>query len=35
MHLHEIGRERAEAWLDANFERLGKESSVDIRAKYL
>ena len=22
-------------WLSANFDRLGKESSVDVRAKYL
>jgi len=35
MHLHTIGRERAEAWLNANFERLGKESTVDIGDKYL
>jgi NTE family protein len=35
MHLHDIGRERAGAWLDQNFEKLGVESSVDIRAKYL
>ena len=35
MHLHAIGRERAGAWLDANFDKLGVESSVDIRAKYL
>jgi NTE family protein len=35
MHLHAIGRERAEAWLETNFDKLGKESSVDIRARYL
>ncbi len=35
MHLHAIGRERAEAWLEASFDKLGVESSVDIRAKYL
>lgn len=35
MHLHDIGRERAEAWLVANFDKLGVESSVDIREKYL
>ena len=33
-YLHGIGRERADAWLAANFERLGVESSVDIRATY-
>jgi NTE family protein len=35
MHLHEIGRERAEAWIAATFDKLGVESSVDIREKYL
>ena len=30
-HLFEIGRESAAAWLDANFDRLGVESTVDIR----
>ncbi len=35
MHLRDIGRERAEAWLEASFDKLGVESSVDIRAKYL
>jgi hypothetical protein len=35
MHLHQIGRERAEAWIESSFDRLGKESSVDIRARYL
>jgi NTE family protein len=35
MHLHDIGRERTGAWLEANFDKIGVESSVDIRAKYL
>ena len=35
MHLHEVGRARADAWLAATHDRLGVESSVDIRAKYL
>jgi NTE family protein len=35
MHLHDIGRERAEAWLETNFDKIGVESSVDIRARYL
>jgi NTE family protein len=35
LHLHDIGRKTADSWLDENFRRLGKESSVDIRAKYL
>jgi NTE family protein len=35
MHLHEIGRERAGQWIEATFDRLGRESSIDIRTKYL
>ncbi|HTY65332.1 MAG TPA: patatin-like phospholipase family protein [Alphaproteobacteria bacterium] len=34
-HLRDIGRERAEAWLRQNFEKLGVDSTVDIRATYL
>jgi NTE family protein len=34
MHLHHIGRARAEEWLDANFERIGVESTVDLAGKY-
>jgi len=33
-HLHEIGRQRADAWLASNFDRIGVESSVDLVAKY-
>ena len=33
--LKETGRERAEAWLDRNFERVGRESTTDIRDRYL
>ena len=33
--LMKAGRERADAWLLRNFDRLGKESTVDIREKYL
>src|SRR3984885_14734709 len=33
-HLREIGRQRADAWLASNFDRIGVESSVDIVAKY-
>jgi NTE family protein len=29
------GRERANAWLETNFDRLGKDSTVDIREDYL
>jgi len=34
-HLRDIGREYAEAWLVANFDRLGKESTIDIGEQYL
>jgi NTE family protein len=34
-HLHAIGRERAEAWIAANFAALNVESTIDIRGAYL
>jgi NTE family protein len=34
-HLRDIGRQYAEAWLAANFDRLGKESTIDIGKQYL
>jgi NTE family protein len=34
-HLRDIGRERADAWLRANFDKLGVDSTVDIRSTYL
>jgi len=34
-HLFEIGRERADTWLKAHYGQLGKETTVDIQAKYL
>jgi len=34
-HLMKVGRQRADAWLQKNFGRLGKESTVDIRKEYL
>ena len=34
-HLHGAGRQYAAAWIDAAFDRLGVESTVDIRAQYL
>ncbi len=34
-HLFNIGRERADAWIAANFDRVGKELTVDIQARYL
>jgi NTE family protein len=33
--LRDIGRERAERWLDAHFDRLGVESTVDLQAIYM
>jgi NTE family protein len=33
-HLHEVGRDRADKWLAANFSHLGKQSTVDLEAKY-
>ena len=34
-HLRQTGRDAAEEWLEANFDRLNVESSIDIRARYL
>ncbi len=34
-HLRDLGRRTADAWLGANFELIGLESSLDIRAKFL
>jgi len=34
-YLMGLGRERADTWLQKNFDRLGKESTVDIREEYL
>ena len=33
-HLHEVGRARAGKWLAAHFDHLGRESTVDLEAKY-
>jgi NTE family protein len=33
--LRDKGREHAALWLERNFERIGKESSVDVRAEFL
>ena len=35
MHLFEIGRERADKWLAANYDRIGAETTVDLKARYL
>jgi NTE family protein len=34
LHLFESGRDRAEKWLVANFDRLGFETTVDLHSKY-
>lgn len=34
-HLFEIGRERADKWLNAHYGQLGKETTVDMQEKYL
>ncbi len=34
-HLYRIGRDRADDWIAANFDRLGVESTVDLKTKYL
>ncbi len=34
-HLRDTGRARADAWLHASFERLGRDSTIDIRERYL
>ena len=33
--LRDTGRRRAEQWLDAHFDRLGVESTVDLQAVYM
>jgi NTE family protein len=33
-YLYQMGRARAEKWLNANFDRIGTESTVDLYAKY-
>ena len=35
MHLHAAGRRYADAWVQESFDRLGVESTVDIRAQYI
>jgi NTE family protein len=34
-HLHDIGRRTATEWLDKNYDRVGEESSVDIRSMFM
>ena len=33
-HLHKIGRQRADNWLESNFDRLGVETTIDLQSKY-
>jgi NTE family protein len=33
-HLYNIGRARADQWLETNFDRLGIESTVDLDSRY-
>jgi NTE family protein len=35
MHLRDIGRARADAWLKAHLDMIGMKSTIDIRQKYL
>jgi len=35
MHLHGLGRERGAAFLEAHYEKLGRESSTDIQERFL
>ena len=35
MHLFEIGRSKADAWVEAHLDKVGKASSTDIASKYL
>jgi NTE family protein len=34
-HLRDVGRERAEAWLEANFDAVNQRTSVDLEGMYL
>ena len=35
LHLHEAGRTYADSWIAASYDRLGLESTADIRSQYL
>lgn len=35
MYLFDLGVQKADEWIDAHYDKLGKQCSVDIRAKYL
>ena len=34
-YLFDLGRERADKWLAQNFDKLGVETTVDLKARYL
>jgi len=34
MHLFKLGREHADAWLLANFDRIGVETTIDLKSRY-
>lgn len=34
-HLRDVGRARASEWLDSNFDRIGRESSIDLTEVFL
>lgn len=34
-HLRDVGRDSAEAWIEANFDAIGERSTVDIDTRYL
>jgi len=34
LHLRDLGRKAAQGWLDQNFEHIGKQSTVDLRAMF-
>jgi len=35
LHLHKIGRARADEWVKSNFDRLGVETTIDLHSRYL
>jgi NTE family protein len=35
MYLHQLGRARAATFLEANYDKLGRESSTDLTARFL
>jgi len=35
LHLHKVGRHRADEWLKSTFDRLNVETTIDVQSKYL